>query len=115
MTRVKRGTTKNKTRKNLLKMTKGYRLNRRNKEAAAIEAMMHAGANAFAHRRDKKGDFRRLWNVRINASLRENGTSYSKFMGALKKKNILIDRKILASLAEHNPETMKRVVEMAAK
>ena len=110
MTRVKRGTIKNKTRKNVLKMTKGYRLNRRNKEAAAIDAIMHAGANAFAHRRDKKGDMRRLWNVRINAILREEGASYSKFIGNLKKKGIAIDRKILATLAAKNPETFKRIV-----
>ena len=110
MTRVKRGTMKNKTRKNVLKMTKGYRLNRRNKEAAAIDAIMHAGANAFAHRRDKKGDFRRLWNVRINAVLRENGSTYSKFIGALKKQNIEVDRKILASIGAENPETFKRIL-----
>ncbi|MFA5764259.1 MAG: 50S ribosomal protein L20 [Candidatus Paceibacterota bacterium] len=110
MTRVKRGIIKNKRRKNVLKMTKGYRLNRRNKEAAAIDAIMHAGKNAFNHRRDKKSDFRMLWNVRINAALRENGTTYSRFMGALKKKNIEVDRKILATLAQENPETFKRIV-----
>jgi large subunit ribosomal protein L20 len=111
MTRVKRGTMKNKTRKNVLKMTKGYRLNRRNKEAAAIDAIMHAGANAFAHRRDKKGDFRRLWNVRINAILRENGTTYSKFIGALKKKNIELDRKILSIIGAENPGVFKKILE----
>ena len=113
MTRVKRGITKNKTRKNVLKMTKGYRLNRRTKEAEAITAIMHAGANAFAHRRDKKGDFRRLWNVRLNASLRDNGTTYSKFINNLKKQNIEIDRKILSILANDNPETFKKIIEKA--
>ena len=110
MTRVKRGTMKNKRRKNVLAMTKGYRLNRRSKEAAAIEAIMHAGAHAFNHRRDKKSDFRKLWNVRINAALRENGTTYSKFIGALKKQNIEVDRKILSTLAGENPETFKRIL-----
>jgi large subunit ribosomal protein L20 len=110
MTRVKRGVLKTKTRRNLLKMTKGYRLNRRNKEAAAMDAMMHAGANAFAHRRDKKGDMRRLWNVRINAILRENGSTYSKFIDALKKKNIQIDRKMLSAMAQENQETFKRIL-----
>ena len=110
MTRVKRGTMKNKTRKNVLKMTKGYRLNRRNKEAAAIDAIMHAGANAFAHRRDKKGDFRRLWNVRLNAALRENGTTYSKFIGALKKQKIELDRKVLSQIGAEHPETFKRIL-----
>ena len=110
MTRVKRGVSKTKTRRNVLKMTKGFRLNRRNKEAAAIEAIMHAGANAFAHRRDKKGDFRRLWNVRINAMLRENGSTYSKFINALTKKSIAINRKMLSSIAQENPETFKRLM-----
>lgn len=113
MTRVKRGVLKNKSRKNVLKMTKGYRLNRRNKEAAAIEAIMHAGANAFAHRRDKKGDFRTLWNVRINAMLRENGSKYSTFIDALNKKNIKLDRKMLSSMAQENPETFKRIMAKA--
>jgi large subunit ribosomal protein L20 len=111
MTRVKRGIIKNKRRKNILKMVKGYRMNRRSKEASAIEAIMHAGANAFEHRRDKKGDFRRLWNVRINAMLRENGSTYSRFIDALNKKNVKIDRKILSTLAQENPETFKRVME----
>ena len=113
MTRVKIGVLKTKTRKNVLKQTKGFRLNRRNKEAAAIEAIMHAGANAFAHRRDKKGDFRRLWNVRINAMLRENGSTYSKFIGALTKKQILINRKMLSEIAAENPETFKRIIAQA--
>ena len=88
MTRVKRGVLKTKTRRNLLKQVKGYRFGRSTKEAAATEAMMHAGASAFAHRRDKKGDMRRLWNVKINAALRPEGLSYSKFIGILKKKTI---------------------------
>jgi large subunit ribosomal protein L20 len=113
MTRVKRGVIKNKTRKNVLKQTKGFRLNRRNKEAAATEAIMHAGANAFAHRRDKKGVARRLWNVQINAILRENGATYSKFIGALAKQKIEIDRKILATLANENPETFLRILAKA--
>ncbi len=115
MTRVKRGTTKNKTRKNVLKQVKGYRHAGSTKEAAANTMIMHAGANAFAHRRDKKGDFRRLWNVRINAALRENGTTYSKFIGAMTKKGMVVDRKILSMLANDNPETFKRLVETVGK
>ena len=110
MTRVKRGVLKTKTRRNLLKQVKGYRFSRSTKEAAAIEAVAHAGAYAFAHRRDKKGVNRRLWNVKINALVRPEGLSYSKFIDALHKKNIEVDRKILALLAEHNPDTFKRVV-----
>ena len=71
---------------------------------------MHAGAYAFAHRRDKKGVARRLWNVNISYALKEMGTSYSKLMGQLKKKNILLDRKILSTLIKENPETFKKIV-----
>lgn len=110
MTRVKRGVLKTKTRRNLLKQVKGYRFGRSTKEAAATEAIAHAGAYAFAHRRDKKGATRRLWNVKMNAALRPEGITYSKFIDALKKKSIEIDRKICADLAENNPETFKRVI-----
>ena len=109
MTRVKRGVIKNKRRKNILSQTKGFRFGRSTKEAQAKEAIMHAGAYAFAHRRDKKGVARRLWQVRINAAIRPLGMSYSKFIDALKKKNIGIDRKILATLAKDNPATFERI------
>lgn len=110
MTRIKRGTIKNKRRKNILKQTKGFRFGRKNKEAQANEALAHAGAYAFRHRKDKKGDMRRLWNVRINAAVRPLGLSYSKFIDALHKKNIKIDRKILSDLAKNNPKTFERIV-----
>jgi ribosomal protein L20 len=71
MARVKGGKTANKRRKNILAMTKGYRFGRSTKKAQAKEAIFHAGKYAFAHRRDKKNDFRRLWNVRINGGLDE--------------------------------------------
>ncbi len=110
MTRVKRGVLKTKTRRNLLKQVKGYRFGRSTKEAAATEAIAHAGAYAFAHRRDKKGVNRRLWNVKINATLRPEGLTYSKFIDKLKKKEIVVDRKILADLAENNPTTFSRII-----
>lgn len=72
--------------------------------------MQHAGAYAFAHRRDKKGDFRRLWNVKINASLRPLGWSYSKFIDASKKKGYAVDRKIMAHMAEFAPKAFERFV-----
>lgn len=109
MTRVKRGVIKNKRRKNVLSQTKGYRFGRSTKEAAAKEAIFHAGTYAFAHRRDKKADKRSLWQVQINAAVRELGTTYSKFIGGLKKANIEIDRKILSDIAVSKPETFKRV------
>ncbi|MBI5799083.1 MAG: 50S ribosomal protein L20 [Candidatus Yonathbacteria bacterium] len=110
MTRVKRGTTSAKRRRNALAQVKGYRFGRSKKEIQANDAIAHAGAYAFAHRRDKKNNFRRLWTVKINAALRPIGFSYSKFIDALKKKSIIIDRKIMADLAEHNPETFANVV-----
>lgn len=113
MTRVKKGVNAIKSRRNILRQVKGYRFSRSKKEKAAQEAIFHAGAYAFAHRRDKKGDFRRLWNVRISAALKSLGHSYSTFIGALKKKNIILDRKILATLAEENPEVFKTIVEEA--
>lgn len=111
MTRVKKGVNALKTRKNILRKVKGYRYGRSTKERQANEAIFHAGTYAFAHRKDKKGDFRRLWNVRLSAILNENGLSYSKFIPLLKKKNIVLDRKILAEIALNNPETFKKIVE----
>ena len=110
MTRVKKGTTRLKRRRNVLSMTKGYRFGLSTKERAAKTAIAHAGNHAFDHRRDKKGDFRRLWSVRINAAVRPLGLSYSKFINALKQKDIALDRKVLADLAQHHPDTFERVV-----
>jgi large subunit ribosomal protein L20 len=110
MSRVKKATNALKFRRKLLKKTKGYRHARSKKERAAWEAYVHAGKYAFAHRKDKKNDFRALWNIRLNAALREQGTTYSKFMGALKKKSILLNRKMLSELAQKEPESFARVV-----
>ena len=112
MTRVKKAVNALKNRRSVLKQAKGFRFRRSTTERAANDALMHAGAYAFAHRRDKKGDFRRLWNVKINAGLRPLGFSYSKFIGAAKKKGLGLDRKSLAHLAEFEPDTFKKVVDM---
>ena len=114
MTRVKGGQHALKRRKKVLSLTKGYRFGRSTKERQAKEAIFHAGTYAFAHRRDKKNDQRKLWEIRINAAVREGGMSYSKFIGALKKAGIALDRKILSDLAQNAPETFKKVV-MKAK
>ena len=110
MVRVKKGVHAAKTRRNVLKMAKGFRGPRRSKEKLAYEQIVHSLNTAFAHRRDKKGDFRRLWNVKINAGLRNYGTTYSKFIGILKKKNIEVDRKIMADLAQYDPAVFERFV-----
>jgi len=110
MTRVKKGVHALKRRRSILKQTKGYRHGRKNKERQAKEAILHAGAYAYEHRRDKKSHNRKLWNIKINAGARELGTSYSKLIDSLNKKKVLLDRKILADLAEHHADTFGRVL-----
>jgi len=77
----------------------------------AKEALAHAGTHAFQHRRKKKGVFRRLWQIKINAASRANGITYSKMTDRLKKENIALDRKILADLAENRPEVFSDLIE----
>ncbi len=110
MSRVKKAVNALKFRKSLLKKVKGYRHARSHKERAAWEAYLHAGKYSFAHRKDKKNDFRTLWNIRINAAVRPLGLTYSSFIHALKKKNIALDRKILATLAKDHPAIFEKVV-----
>ncbi|MBP9715480.1 MAG: 50S ribosomal protein L20 [Candidatus Pacebacteria bacterium] len=110
MTRVKKGVHALKRRRSVLKQTKGMRHGRSTKERQAKDALLHAGSYSFAHRRDKKSHNRKLWNIKINAGSRELGMSYSKLMGALGKKKILVDRKILADLAQNNPKTFERIL-----
>ena len=111
MVRVKRGIISLKKRRSLLKKAKGYRWGRSKKERQAREAVLHAGRHAFAHRRRKKGDFRRLWNIRINAALRPHNISYSVFIHRLKEKNTLLDRKVLSDIAKNREDTFTRIVE----
>lgn len=113
MTRVKKGVNALKTRRNVLKRVKGFRFGRGTKERQAIEAISHAGTYSFAHRKDKKGEARRIWNVNISYALKEMGTSYSKFIGQLKKKNVLLDRKVLSILVKESPETFKKIVALS--
>ena len=110
MPRVKRGVIANKRRTNVLRYTKGFRWGRKSKERAAKEALLHAWTHAFRGRKEKKRVYRQLWNVKINAAVREEGMNYSQFIAALKKKGVALDRKVLADLAEHEPEIFKKVV-----
>jgi len=112
MPRVKRGKSANKKRKSLLKYTKGFKWGRKSKERAAKEALLHALPRAFRGRKEKKRNFRGLWQVQINAAVRTEDLNYNKFIFGLKKKNILLDRKILADLAQNNPEVFKKIVEI---
>jgi large subunit ribosomal protein L20 len=109
MVRVKKGVNALKSRRYLLKQAKGFRNGRSTKERMANEQLVHSYTAAFAHRQDKKGDFRRLWNIKINASLRPLGYSYSKFMGTMKAKGFEVDRKNLADMAENSPASFERI------
>ena len=113
MTRVKRGKTATKKRKKILKYTKGFRWGRKSKERAAKEALLHAWTHAFRGRKEKKRDYRSLWQTQINAGARALDFTYSKLISALKKKNIILDRKILADLAKNEPKVFKKIVEKA--
>lgn len=111
MPRVKRGTLATKKRRKILKYTKGFRWGRKSKERAAKEALLHAWSHAFRGRKEKKRDFRQLWNVQINAAARANGTKYSELIYKLKKANINLDRKILADLAQKEPKVFAKILE----
>ena len=104
-----------KRRRNILDEVKGYRLQRSKKKRVAREAIYHAQLYAFAHRKDKKNDFRRLWTVRINAALMAHGLKYSRFIKMLKDQKIELDRKVLATLALENPDSFARIVTQVAK
>lgn len=93
-----------------LKAAKGFKQARRTRIQTANEAVLHAGAYAYHGRKLKKRDLRSLWITRINALLKQNGVSYSKFIAGMKKEKIEIDRKILSDIATKDPETFKKIV-----
>jgi large subunit ribosomal protein L20 len=115
MTRVKRGITHLKRRKKLMQKTKGYKWGRKNLIKQAKEASVKAGAHAFVDRRKKKRTRRALWQIKIGAFVREQGISYSRFIFALKKEKIDLDRKILADLSENNKKIMTAVLDTVKK
>ena len=110
MARVKRGLASNAKHKKLHSLTKGYRGGRGKLVKEAKSALLHAGEYAFAGRKRRKRDMRRLWIVQLGNAVRNEGLSYSKFISGLKTKNINLDRKILADLAVNNIEEFKQVV-----
>ncbi|MBU3964243.1 50S ribosomal protein L20 [Patescibacteria group bacterium] len=115
MVRVKRGTTAHKRRKSVLKQTKGFRWGRKNRYTLAKEALLHALSYNYRDRKVRKREKRQLWQIQINAGSRKQDISYSKLMGGLKKKNIAIDRKILAQLAQEQPKIFEKIIEEAIK
>jgi len=114
MPRAKRGFKARRRRNRILKAASGFRGKRGTCHAIANEAVQHAWMHMYRSRRQRKRDFRRLWVVRINAAARANGTSYSRFIGGLKKHNIEVNRKMLAEIAIHDPDGFKAIVDAAA-
>ncbi|MFZ5364936.1 MAG: 50S ribosomal protein L20 [Patescibacteria group bacterium] len=111
MPRVKRGKSHLKRRKKLLKQAKGYRHRRKKTIRLAKTAVLKAGAYAHRDRRAKKRVARQLWQIKLNAAVREYGLSYSKFINQLKVKKVGLDRKILADIAEHNPQIFEKIID----
>lgn len=113
MARVKRGTVQRRRHNKILKAAKGYRGLSSTLFTLAKRRVLKAGMHAYAHRRTKKRDFRRLWIARINAAVRPQGLSYSRFMYRLSGKKIALDRKMLSEMAIHEPKVFEKVVEAA--
>ena len=113
MARVKSGKISHRRHRRILKMARGYRGARHMRFKAANEAVMHALAYAYRHRRTRKRDFRRLWIIRINAAARMHGLSYSTMMHGLKKAGVQLNRKMLAELAVRDAASFGHLVTVA--
>src|SRR5438094_2299491 len=113
MARVKRSVHAKKKRREVLKAAKGYTGSRRIRYRVAKEQVMHSGVYAYRDRRDRKGQFRKLWIARIGAGARQNGTTYSAFMHGLKQAGIELDRKVLADIAVRDPAAFAGLAEAA--
>ncbi|AKG53525.1 50S ribosomal protein L20 [Dehalogenimonas sp. WBC-2] len=113
MTRIKGGVATKKRHKAVLELTKGHRGQRNHNFRRAKESLTHALSYAHAHRRDRKGDFRRLWIARINAATRLNGMTYSQFIAGLAKADVTLNRKVLADLAITQPAAFADLVKKA--
>lgn len=113
MARVKKGVTAHKRHKKILKLARGYRGARSKLYKVANESVMKGLWYSYAHRRRRKGDFRRLWIARINAAARQDGLSYSKFIGGLKRAGVEVNRKLLAELAVRDSQAFGQLVAKA--
>ncbi len=112
MPRIKRGVTSHKRHKKVLALTKGHRLTRHSLFRRAHESMLKSLSYAYAHRRERRGDMRRLWISRVNAAIRTQGITYSQFMAGLNRSGIEINRKMLADMAVREPEAFASLVTM---
>lgn len=113
MPRVKRGVTGHSRHREVLTQASGYRASRHKLYRRAHEALLKALSYAYRHRKERKGDFRRLWIARINAATRPSGLSYSRFMGALREAGVTLDRKSLADMAVRDPDAFAQLLEVA--
>lgn len=113
--RVKRGVTARAKHNKVRKATKGMTLANRSSVRRGKQAVVRSLSNSYNDRRNRKRTFRQLWNTRINAAARENGTTYSKLINGMKTNNITIDRKVLSELAVNEPEAFKAVVTASQK
>lgn len=115
MTRVKRGVIAHKKREKLLRYAKGFKWGRKSKERMAREALLHAWSHAFTGRKERKRNFRALWQTRIGSAAQSHGVSYSKLTSALKRKGIALDRKILSAIAADHPTVFKKIMDEAMR
>ena len=113
MTRIKRGPFRRRRHKKILKLTKGHQGVRHTLYRRAHESLIHALQYAYDHRRERKGDMRRLWNIRINAAARANGISYSRLVHGLRLAEVVVNRKMLADLAVRDPEAFAQIANRA--
>ena len=113
MPRVKRGVTARARHKKIIGMAKGHKGQRHRVFRRASESVLHSLDYAYRHRRERKGDFRKLWIARINAAARLNGISYSRLIAGLNKAGIALDRKTLADLAVREPQAFAKIAEQA--
>jgi large subunit ribosomal protein L20 len=113
MARVKRGVTGHARHKKIIAMAKGHKGQRHRLFRRANESVTHALAYAYRDRRDKKGQFRRLWILRINAAVRQHGLSYSRFIDGLTKAGVALDRKVLADIAVRDAPAFAKLVDTA--
>ena len=113
MPRVKRGVTSHRRHKKVLALTKGHRASKHSLIRRANESMLKSLSYAYAHRRERKGDMRRLWITRVNAASRAEGLTYGQLIHGLKKSGVEINRKMLADMAVREPESFSNLVSVA--
>lgn len=113
MPRVKRGVTAHRRHKKVLSLTKGHRATKHAIYRRAHESMLKSLSYAYFHRRERKGDMRRLWISRVNAASRAQGLNYSQFIEGLRKSGVEINRKMLADMAIREPESFAHLVTLA--